>query len=193
MSKLYKTSRFYRTLHVDIKGKQYKLNSFVFYNDKGIIFNNSSGYLDNDMEVSFDFEIKRKLKESFDKKDAYILKSKGYYDDNGYDLYIHSDLVGLKEPTYSVKYNRLIMAKYETDIKDFTFDIYKKALDRDLNIIKKQIEEECNNLKSYELNSDMLQDTINKLQELQVKLKEEEDKLNSYTIEDYLDEIKVCE
>ena len=192
MSKLYRTSRFYRPLSVDVKDKTYELCSFIFYNDNGEIFKYDSGFLENDMELNFDFEITRKLKESFDKKIAFIVKSKTDYK-NRYDLYIHADLVGLKEPTYNIKYGSMIEANYKTDIKGFEFDIYKKSIDRGLDIVKKQIEEECNNLKSYNLNSDVLQDTINKLQVLQVQLKEEEDKINSYTVEDYLDEIKVCE
>lgn len=188
MSKLYRTSRFYRTLSVDVNDKRYEICSFIFYNEDGVIFKYNHGFLDNDMELDFDFEIKRKVKESFCNKVAYILKSSS--DREGrYDLYIHSDLVGLKNPKYKRDYN-MIFATYETNIKGFDFKIYIKSLDRELNIVKKQIEEEGKKLSSFRINSESLKDVITKLQELQVKLKEEEDCLDKYTVEDYLNEIK---
>ena len=98
-------------------------------------------------------------------------------------------MVGLKKPTYK-KDHDMIFAIYETDIEGFNFKIYQKSINKDLNIIKKQIEEEGKNLTSYKLNSSILQDTINKLQELQKQLKDEEYKLNSYTIQDYLNKVK---
>lgn len=187
MSKLYRTSRFYRTLSVDVNDKEYEICSFIFYNENGVIFKHNYGFLDNDMEVNFDFEIKRKVKESFCNKVAYILKSSS--DREGrYDLYIHSDLVGLKSPKYKRQYS-MILATYETNIKGFDFKIYVKSLDRKLNIVKKQIEEEGKKLSSFIINSESLEDVIAKLQELQEQLKEEEDNLNKYTVEDYLEEI----
>lgn len=188
MSKLYRTSRFYRTLSVDVNDKRYEICSFIFYNEDGVIFKHNYGFLDNDMEVNFDFEIKRKVKESFCNKVAYILKSSSDIDGR-YDLYIHSDLVGLKSPKYE-RHNNIILANYETNIKGFDFKIYIKSLDRELNIVKKQIEEEGKKLSSFRINSESLKDVITKLQELQVKLKEEEDCLDKYTVEDYLNEIK---
>lgn len=189
MSKLYRTSRFYRPLSVWVKDNSYELCSFIFYNEDGIIFKHDYGFLENDMEVNFDFEIKRKVKVSFDKKIAYIIKSKTNYS-GGYDLYIHADLVGLKEPVYEIKYKSDVYATYKTDIEGFEFQTYVKSIDKNLNLVKRDIKEEAKNLDTFNLNSEMLEDTINKLKELHAILQKEEEILNNYTVEDYLNELK---
>ena len=188
MSRLYRKSRMWRTLFVDVNGKSYEITSFVFYNKEGVIFTHDFGYLDNDFTPHFDFEISRKLKVNFNKKEAYIIKSKKYCSE-GYDLYIHSDLVGLKEPTHCIEY-KTIYSIYKTDIEGFEFKIYEKSLENNLNNIKGKIREEAKKLDSfYSLTSESLLDTIDKLKELQVQLKEEEENVKNYTIEDYMKEL----
>lgn len=187
MSSLYSKSKCWRTLFVNLNGKEYEINSFVFYNKEGVIFKYNYGYLENDIEPNFDFEISRKLKVNFSKKEAYIIKSKEYLRE-GYDLYIHSDLVELKEPTYCIKYE-IVYSIYKTNIEGFEFQIYEKSLENNLNKIKREIREISKKLESYSLTSESLLDIIPKLQELQVQLKEEEENVKNYTIEDYMKEL----
>lgn len=190
MTKLYQTSKYYKPLYVEVNGKPYVLNSFVFYNKDGIIFKTNYGWLDNGLEPNFDFEVVKKIKENFTKKEAYILKSKEFsLSDVSYDLYIHEDLIGLKNPEYSIVRNT-VYAKYTSDIEDFTFDIYMKSLEDDLYNIRKEINKLGEKLEHYRISSELLESTISKLVELKEKLREEEEKLKNYTIEDYLNSIK---
>ena len=190
MTKLYRTSSCYKPLSLEVGGKGYVLNSFVFYNKDGIIFKTNKGWLDNEFEPNFEFEVVKKLKENFTKKEAYILKSKEYsLSGVSYDLYIHEDLVGLKEPIYRIASN-MVFATYNSDIENFKFDIFMKSLENDLHNVRKEIGELGKELESYRVSSEVLESTILKLVELKEKLREEEKKLKNYTVEDYLNSIK---
>ena len=190
MTKLYQKSRYYKPLSLEVKGKEYTLNSFVFYNKDGIILKTNHGWLENGLEPNFEFEVVKKLKENFTKKEAYILKSKDFsLSDVYYELYIHEDLVGLKKPIYKISSN-MVFATYDSNIDNFKFDIYIKSLEDDLYNVRKEINKLCEELECYRISSESLESTILKLVELKEKLKQEEEKLKNYTIEDYLNSIK---
>lgn len=190
MSKLYKANRYSVQLNVDVKGKTYVLNSFVFYNKDGIMFKTNKGWLDNDFEPNFNFEIVKKLKENFTKKEAYVLKSKELsLSDSSYDLYIHEDLVGLKKPEYRIVRNT-VYAKYNSDIEDFNFDIYVKSLEDNLYNIRREINKLGKELEDYMINYNELEFTMVKLVDLKEQLKKEEERLSKYTIEDYLNSVQ---
>lgn len=186
MTRLYGKSC-YLPLFLEISGKEYELDSFIFYNNEGVIFKHEYGYLENSFKPNFDFEIKRKLKVNFTEKSAYIIKSNNSWNVR-YDLYIHEDLVGLKEPTYKRKYN-MIFALYETDIPNFHFEVYQKSIDEGFDVVRDKIIEESKKLTSYSLTSETLQECINKLITLKDEFKREEKLLSEYTVEDYIKEI----
>lgn len=183
-TRLYRNSSWNRTLSILVGDKDFKICSFVVYNEKGIICKYPYGYLENDFCPRFDFEVVKKIKESFNKKIAYIIKSKSNYDGK-YDLYLHENLVGLQKPFYEIEKN-YIVAYYHTNIEGFNFKIYKESLENNLYEIKKDIEEETKKLTDCGLKSDDMSEIIIRLQELQHQLKNEEDFIASYTIDEYI-------
>lgn len=183
-TRLYRNSSWNKTLSLLVGDKEFKICSFVFYNENGIVCKREYGYLENDFCPEFNFEVVKKIKESFNKKIAYIIKSKKDYD-RGYDLYIHEDLVELQKPTFKIERN-YIVAHYYTNIEGLNFEIYEKSLESNLFKIKKDIEIETKKLTDCGLKSDDMSEIIIRLQELQHQLKNEEDLIASYTIDEYI-------
>lgn len=191
MIKLFKTCAIYRPLHVEYKGKNIQLCGFKVYDANGVIIEHGRGFFDGIEEFNItNSDLKRKIKESFNGSDTYILKNnKNYRDESEYFLYIHKDILNLQDPVYTRSYN-YIEVNYNTNIDKVVFSKVVKFIDNDLNKIHKEIQLKADLLKSYRLDSKLLSNTIEELKILQDQLYNEEIRVKNYTVSDYLEELK---
>ena len=97
-TKLFKIEDWYRVLHIRLEnGNVIELGNIIVYDEKGIIIDTGYGYFDNDVEISINGNVVRKIKEDFTKKINYIIKIKeSYSNESRYALYIHKNNINLK-------------------------------------------------------------------------------------------------
>lgn len=97
----------WRVYSVEVKGKYYDIERIKIYDNDGIVceglFHDS--LIKEDKVINFYIPtIVKKMKEKFNKVEAYILKNNeiDYHAKPVYDVYIHKDLVHISEPTYEL-------------------------------------------------------------------------------------------
>jgi hypothetical protein len=120
----------YNPFLIDIGKSTYVINRFFFFNEEGILFKHNNGWFGNNNHLkvmTFPTPIKRKRKENFTEKNAFIIpKGKdSYTKENRADLYIHIHIMkfsveSIKEisgaTTYT--YNKYISGFYDIAVID---------------------------------------------------------------------------
>ncbi|MEG1597580.1 MAG: hypothetical protein RR359_04830 [Bacilli bacterium] len=188
---LYKKESWYKPLHIEMKGKEYKLSSFIIYDNNGIITSRKYGFFIDCDEIELDFNVTRKIKVNFEKVQAYVVKCESCYDEVTYKLYIHKDLIGLSEMYYEIdKYDKRVMESYDTKFKGVKFSNSVYNPNNKLIELKKEIRGLLNDMSSH-ITSENLTELSTKLNELTINLKYEEEYVESYSLETFYSELKL--
>ena len=143
--KLYKQSNWYNPYFVDVNDKSYEISKIHFFDrEKGIICSTRSGWFgggDNNLpkvDIDVDCIVKRKV--DFSCKSAFVVNSgeRNWDNTSKYELYIPSNVVGVKEPIVERRTMRYLVIKWETNIDGVYCDLWH-WVDKDLSEIEKKI------------------------------------------------------
>ncbi len=198
MIKIGKEENFYRCYHYD----KYVIKNIKFYDKNGIIISCGQGWLDYDKEdlncIELDVDnIPLKRKEDFSINGAFII-SRGkndVLDSLQADLYINANVVNLQFLEFGIKFTSMI----------FKYYVGKDSVGREFKV--NDVVGSLNNDKRYEyqnkigalsrkiteissLTEDEYENTIKELQEYGKKYFKERERIDNYSVEDYLRDIE---
>lgn len=189
ISKLYKQADWYRPLFVTLEnGNEVELDGIVVYDENGIVAQNDYGYFDNDMEIEIKEEVKRKIKENYNQKENYVLRSKeNYSNDTTYKLYIYRDNVNLQFLGFE-KIADLINAKYSINGGEFK-SLYT-TISGNKYVYANRYRELRDSIKeySYPMDEEELNMICKELIEVNKKIIENEKRIKDFKIESMKEE-----
>lgn len=150
MKKLFTIADWYRVLHIRLEnGNVVELGNIIVYDEKGIIVDTNAGYFDNNVEISINGNIVRKIKEDFTKEINYIIKIKeDFSHESRYALYIHKNNINLKFLGFKKQID-YVLACYELNGGEFS-KVYKR-LGGNKYELQTEFKEKLNSIKCYGL------------------------------------------
>lgn len=165
--KLFKAVEWYRPLHIRLEnGNVIELGNIIVYDEKGVIIDTGYGYFDNDVEISINGNVVRKIKEDFTKKINYIIKIKeSYSNESRYTLYIHKNNINLKFLGFEKQID-YVLACYE--LNGGKFSRVCKRLNGNKYELQGEFKEKLESIQYYNLpyEKEELKDIFDKLTEI---------------------------
>lgn len=190
-TKLFKSADWYRPLHIKLEnGNVIELGNIIVYDEKGIIIDTGYGYFDNDVEISINGNVVRKIKEDFTKKINYIIKIKeSYSNESRYALYIHKSNINLNFLEFKKQID-YILACYE--LNGGKFSKVCKSLNGNKYELKSEFKEKLESIKYYNLpyQKEELKDIFDKLTEINNNLLSISKKIENFDIKTMKNEEK---
>lgn len=196
MIKLGKQYSWYRPYYYD----KYVIKEIKFYDKNGIVVENPSGWVENkhkDLDyISLDIdEIKLKRKEDFNLKGAFIIsKGKSYADELEAVLYINVDLVNLHFTEYKKEFDSIRKYYKGVDFDNQEFEIAEsvKWLKENWYTYQKIVQENAKKLENiyYDTTIDEVAECIKNIKKYADKMFKERQKVESYSVEDYIKEME---
>lgn len=194
MIRIEKQNNWYRPYFYD----KYIIKEIKFYNENGIVIENPSGWLENNhkdldyIDLDID-EVKLKRKEDFTIKGAFMIsKGKDYSDELGADLYINVELVNLHFTEYKKEYDSIRKYYKGVDFNNQEFEVVKnvKWLKENWYTYQEKVQENAKKLENiyYDTNIDEVAEYIKNIKKYADKMFKERQKVESYSVEDYLKE-----
>ena len=190
-TKLFKIEDWYRVLHIRLEnGNVIELGNIIVYDEKGIIIDTGYGYFDNDVEISINGNVVRKIKEDFTKKINYIIKIKeSYSNESRYALYIHKSNINLNFLEFKKQID-YILACYE--LNGGKFSRLCKSLSGNKYELQTEFKEKLESIKYYNLpyEKEELKDIFDKLTEINNNLLSISKKIEDFDIKTMKNEEK---
>ena len=190
-TKLFKTVEWYRPLHIKLEnGNVIELGNIIVYDEKGIIIDTGYGYFNNDIEISINGNVVRKIKEDFTKKINYIIKIKeSYSNESRYALYIHKNNINLKFLGFKKQID-YILACYE--LNGGKISRLCKSLSGNKYELQTEFKEKLESIKYYNLpyEKEELKDIFDKLTEINNNLLSISKKIEDFDIKTMKNEEK---
>lgn len=190
-TKLFKIEDWYRVLHIRLEnGNVIELGNIIVYDEKGIIIDTGYGYFDNDVEISINGNVVRKIKEDFTKKINYIIKIKeNYSNESRYALYIHKNNINLKFLEFKKQID-YILACYE--LNGGKISRLCKSLSGNKYELQTEFKEKLESIKYYNLpyEKEELKDIFDKLTEINNNLLSISKKIEDFDIKTMKNEEK---
>ena len=190
-TKLFKIEDWYRVLHIRLEnGNVIELGNIIVYDEKGIIIDTGYGYFDNDVEISINGNVVRKIKEDFTKKINYIIKIKeSYSNESRYTLYIHKNNINLKFLGFKKQID-YVLACYE--LNGGKSSRVCKSLSENKYELQTEFKEKLESIKYYNLpyEKEELKDIFDKLTEINNNLLSISKKIEDFDIKTMKNEEK---
>lgn len=180
---------------------KYTIKNIMFYNENGVIAQSNSGWLENNgkdleqMAINVD-EIALKRKEDFKIKGAFIIsKGKEPYGDNlGADLYINVYLVNLHFTEYKKEFDSIRKYYKGVDFDNQEFEIAEnvKWLKENWYTYQTIVQENAKKLENiyYDTTINEVAECIKNIKKYADKMFKERQKVESYSVEDYIKEME---
>lgn len=183
----------YRPYYFVASGQRYKVNRIHFYEDDKIICTSESQWLENknrlditEIDIPVD-EIKVKRKEKFDGTVFAISKGvEEYGTEKIADLYIPASMLNIHFVEYKIMYGYQLRKIFE-GYNDIYITQYVKHLDEKLDTIRDEYEKvykKVSDGKLYVCDADYILEQIDRLKQIAIEYKKEEERLNNLTIDD---------
>lgn len=180
------------------KYDKYIIKNIKFYDEKGIVIEVGSGWLENNhkdldyVKLNID-EIQLKRKEDFSIKGAFMIsKGKDFSDELGADLYINIELVNLKFGGYKKEYDNIRKYYVGSDYDNQEFEVSSNVKWLKENWYKYQaiVQENAKKLENiyYDTTIDEVAECVKNIKKYADKMFKERQLIESYSIEDYLKE-----
>ena len=193
---LNKNYAWYRPYHY---GK-YVIKNIKFYNENGVVIETNNGWLENNKKdldyigLNID-DIQLKRKEDFSLKGAFMIsKGKDYSDELGAELYINVELVNLHFTEYKKEYDSIRKYYKGIDFDNQEFEVAEnvKWLKGDYYKYSSILEDKVKNFnaRTYDLDEEILNDFIKDIKKYGKKLLKEKEKIENYSVEDYIKEME---
>lgn len=190
---LRKTVSWMNPLNVEINNKNYELDNIRFYNKDGVISSTGHGWFNNnsnfDVVLSTSKPIKKKNKIDFSQNIPFIVKADSYTVSR-YDLFL--PISDFDITTEFQKIDNFIFACYKMYDKyerALTWKTYQASLEEQKRDIERNIAdigEQLKNISFSPISQHEFNELVDRLENLYVKLQQEEQKIHNYTVDDYL-------
>ena len=196
MIKLGKQNNWYRPYYYD----KYIIDEIVFYDNNGVVIKNSSGWLENERQdleyiiLNID-EILLKRKEDFSIKGAFIIsKGKDYANELKATLYINVNLVNLHFTEYKKEYDSIRKYYVGTDSNNQKFEVVEnvKWLKENWYNYQAIVQENAKKLDHiyYDTTINEVAECIKNIKKYADKMFKERQRVESYSVDDYLKEME---
>lgn len=192
------STSYYNPFYAYLNGKQYELDNILFYDETGVKLENAQGWFgDNNHIHSIYFASKkpfcRKTKIDYNVKCPFIVKSDCNYETR-YNLYLYIPDLPKFEMSYTKKC-KMIMKNADIGLPEPRYNFISqsvKYLGEDINA-EMELREACKTLDDYSIKSmteDEFTDKLSHLKELFDNMKDAQNYVANYSVEDYLKEIE---